>query len=154
MKNTHKLSIYLDTIESYIPRFEENNLKVSKSTVGWQLDHCLKVINNVSTALETSDFGLYQNNFSVLGKLFLALGYFPRGKGKAPKHVIPPEVILKADLISQLESARSNVKNIANLDTNAFFKHPLFGDINTKRVYRFLEVHTNHHLKIIKDMLK
>lgn len=154
MKNTHKLSIYLDTIESYIPRFEENNLKVSKSTVGWQLDHCLKVINNVSTALETSDSELYKNNFSVLGKLFLALGYFPRGKGKAPKHVIPPEVILKADLISQLESARSNVKNIANLDTNAFFKHPLFGDINTKRVYRFLEVHTNHHLKIIKDMLK
>ena len=96
----------------------------------------------------------YTNNFKFLGKIFLTLGYFPRGKGKAPKHVKPPEVILKEDLISQVEAAKSNIKILGSLDTNSFFKHPLFGNINTKRVYRFLEVHTKHHLKIIDDILK
>jgi len=153
MKNPHKLSEYLDKIESNIPKFEEKNLKVSMSTIGWQIDHSLKVINNVAKALETSDPELYKNNFSFLGKVFLTLGYFPRGKGKAPKHVIPPEIIIEKDLIAQVKEAKSNIKMLANLDKDSFFNHPLFGNINSKRVYRFLEVHTKHHLKIIDDIL-
>ncbi|MCC1484298.1 DUF1569 domain-containing protein [Winogradskyella immobilis] len=154
MKNARKLSKYLDKIESVIPKHEEKNLNVSKSTVGWQIDHSLKVINNVTKALEDSDPNLYENDFSFTGKVFLTLGYFPRGKGKAPKHVKPPEVILKEDIISQLEAAKSNIEMIANLNEDSFFKHPLFGNINTKRIYRFLEVHTKHHLKIVNDILK
>ena len=154
MTNINKLSKYLVKIESLIPQLEEKNLKISQSTVGWQIDHSLKVINNVSKALQSSDPNLYKNNFKFLGKLFLTLGYFPRGKGKAPKHVKPPEIILEEDLIAQLEIAKASIKTLNNLDKNAFFKHPLFGNINTKRVNRFLEVHTNHHLKIIDDILK
>lgn len=84
----------------------------------------------------------------------LKLGFFPRGKAKAPKHVKPPEVILKEDLILQVNLAKTNIRTIVSLDKNAYFKHPLFGNINTKRVNRFLLIHTNHHLKIINDVLK
>jgi len=82
------------------------------------------------------------------------LAFFPRGKAKAPKQVLPPEAILKEDIISQLQLAKSNVDSIVNLNKNAFFKHPLFGDINTSRINRFLLLHTNHHLKIIEDIIK
>ena len=93
-------------------------------------------------------------NFSFLGKLFLKLGYFPRGKAKAPKYVKPPEVILKEDLVSQLQLAKTNVSTIADLNKNAYFKHPLFGHINKKRVTKFLVLHTTHHLKIMEDIMK
>lgn len=153
MKHTQKLFTYLNKLESVIPQHKETNLKVSQSTIGWQIDHSLKVINSVIIALQSSDPKLYKSNFSFLGKFFFTLGFFPRGRAKAPKHVRPPEIILKEDLVSQLQLAKSNIEAIENLDENAFFKHPIFGNINTKRVHRFLELHTNHHLKIIDDIL-
>jgi len=110
------------------------------------------VINSVIITLQSSDPSSYKNNFSFLGKFFFTLGFFPRGKARAPKYVRPPETILKEDLVSQVQLANSNIKILQGLDKNAFFKHPLFGNINTRRVHRFLELHTKHHLKIIEDI--
>ncbi|MFK8060809.1 MAG: DUF1569 domain-containing protein [Polaribacter sp.] len=152
--NTTTLENRLNFLESYIPHFESINLKVSKVNVAWQLDHSLKVLNTVAISMEKSDPTKYINNFSFLGKVFLKLGYFPRGKARAPKYVTPPEIILKEDLIKQLAEAREHIKNVLTLDENAYFKHPLFGHINKKRVFRFMDTHTNHHLKIVQRILK
>ena len=150
----YKLNNYLDEMDSYIDSYTIEKPTISKASVGWHLDHNLKVINNVVMALQASNPENYKDNLRFLGKVFLTLGYFPRGKAKAPKYVKPPEVIIKEDLITQIELARVNIKTISNLDEKAFFKHPLFGNINRNRVSRFLETHTNHHLKIIRDVLK
>lgn len=150
---SQKIKQLVLNLEDQIKNHEVINPKISKATIGWQIDHSLKVINSVAKALQTSDSKLYVNNFSFLGKLFFTLGFFPRGKAKAPKYVRPPETILKEDLIAQVQLAKSNIETLKDLDENAFFKHPLFGNINKKRVHRFLELHTNHHLKIINDIL-
>ncbi|WP_397364427.1 DUF1569 domain-containing protein [Olleya sp. R77988] len=149
-----KLNMTLSTLESHIENHNISNKKVSNGNVAWHIDHSLKVINNVCIALQKSEPDTYKNNFSVLGKVFFTLGFFPRGKAKAPKHVKPPEVILKEDLILQLQQAKTNIKTITSLDKNAYFKHPLFGHVNKSRINRFLLLHTNHHLKIINDLLK
>ncbi|WP_430466935.1 DUF1569 domain-containing protein [Winogradskyella ouciana] len=154
MASTKNLNNYISQIESYIPKYEFENPEVSKSSIGWHLDHSLKVINSVINTLEKSNPAEYQNNFSFLGKVFFTLGFFPRGKAKAPKYVLPPNDITKEDLLAQLETTKTNIDVINKLDNNAYFKHPLFGHINTKRVNRFLMLHTNHHLKIIRDILK
>jgi hypothetical protein len=144
----------LNTIESYIQHSERINTNVSKVNVAWQLDHSLKVINSVVKNMHNSDPVLYKDNFSFLGKLLLKLKFFPRGKAKAPKYVMPSETILIDDIKTQLAEARQNIKTIPDLDKNAFFKHPLFGNVNTWRVIQFLDAHTNHHLKIVKSILK
>ncbi|TXE15811.1 DinB family protein [Psychroserpens burtonensis] len=148
-----KLNIGITTLEAHIENHTVSNPKISKSNIAWHIDHSLKVINNVIITVQSSDPKTYTNNFSLIGKLFFALGFFPRGKAKAPKYVKPPETVLKEDLVSQIELAKTNVKTIAGLNKNAYFKHPLFGNINTPRIYRFLLLHTNHHLKIINDIV-
>ncbi|APG66214.1 DUF1569 domain-containing protein [Tenacibaculum todarodis] len=150
--NTEKLDYLLQRIEGYIENHEVLKLDISKASVGWHLDHSLKVVNAVVKTLQESDPTTYKNNFSFVGKVFFALGFFPRGKAKAPKHVKPPEVVLKEDIILQLEIAKTNIKTISSLDNNAYFKHPLFRHINKKRVVRFLVLHTNHHVKIINEI--
>ena len=150
---SEKLNLAINSLEAHLKNENVSNPKISKSNVAWHLDHSLKVINNVIVAVQSSDPNTYKNNFSFLGKLFFTLGFFPRGKAKAPKHVKPPETILKEDLISQIEFAKTNVKTIAGLDKNTYFKHPLFGHVNKPRIYRFLLLHTNHHLKIINDIM-
>lgn len=148
-----KVEDAVNNLESCIENYNVSNPKISKVTVAWHIDHSLKVINKVIVALQSSDPKTYKSNFSFLGKVFFALGFFPRGKAKAPKYVKPPETILKEALVSQVELAKTNIKTLNNLKENAYFKHPLFGNINKKRVYRFVMLHTNHHLKIINDIL-
>ncbi|SFN42774.1 Protein of unknown function [Bizionia echini] len=152
--SSKKLHVLIDSLENHINQYEVANSKISKASVGWHIDHSCKVINQVVITLQSSDPTLYKNDFSFMGKLFFTLGFFPRGKAKAPKNVKPPETIIKGDLVNQLQLARTNIDTIPNLDKNAFFKHPFFGDVNKKRIYRFLELHTHHHVKIICDILK
>lgn len=152
--NPKKVNTLLTSLETHIKNQSVSNPKISNADIAWHIDHSLKVINNVIIALQKSNPNSYKNDFSFLGKLFFKLGFFPRGKAKAPKHVKPPDVILEEDLISQMQLAKTNVETIANLEENAYFKHPLFGNINTTRVHRFLVLHTNHHLKIINDIVK
>ena len=144
----------LQNIENYIPKSEVINTNVSKVNVAWHLDHSLKVINAVVKNMQNSDSETYKNNFTLMGRIVFALKYIPRGKGKAPKHVMPSETILIDDIKTQLEEAKKNINTIPDLDLNAYFKHPLFGNVNTSRVIRFLDAHTNHHLKIVKSILK
>ena len=152
--NTSTLENRLKTLESYIPHSKSIDVTISKVDVAWHLDHSLKVLNAVAKSMETSDPALFRNNFTFIGKICLKIGFFPRGKAKAPKYVKPPEVILKEDIITQLAEAREHIKGIKNLEENAYFRHPLFGHINKKRVFGFMDIHTNHHLKIVKSILK
>ena len=43
---------------------------------------------------------------------------------------------------------------LENISKDHYFEHPFFGKIKRKETIRFLEIHTNHHLKIIDDILK
>lgn len=82
------------------------------------------------------------------------LGAFPRGKAKAPRQVLPEGEIILNDLIDQLALAKKNLAGFNSLDQNNYFEHPYFNQLNKIQAKRLLEVHTKHHLKIIKDIMK
>ena len=144
----------LSKLESFIPLIDKENPKVSKSTVGWQLDHALKVFNAVSKWTENSNPKEYKRKFNFWRSVLFPLGYFPRGKVRAPKYVLPPEIIKNEDLNAQLQTARTHIENLKTLPEKAYFKHFIFGMLSKKQTLRFLEMHTKHHLKIVNDILK
>lgn len=141
-------------IESYIPFVNKENQKVSKSNVGWQLDHTLKVFNAVSEWTENSNTKDYKWTFNFWRSVLFPLCYIPRGKAKAPKFVLPPEIIKDEDLQKQLQIAKNHIEVLKALPKTAYFKHFVFGKLSKKQTLRFLEMHTNHHLKIVRDILK
>jgi hypothetical protein len=148
------LSKEFSFIKDFIKFEERENLSVSKASVGWHLDHSLKVINSVCATLRVSNANDYKKEFNGLRILTFTLGFFPRGKAKSPKRVLPPAIIKKKDIENQLEEAIKNIASIKELQENQYFTHPLFKQLNKKQTVRFLKLHTNHHLKIIKDILK
>ena len=95
----------------------------------------------------------YKEKFKLRLVVF-TLGFIPRGKGKSPKRVLPPEIILKEDLEKQLVEAITNIESIQKLENNKYFTHPIFKQLNRNKTLKFLKLHTKHHLKIIKDILK
>jgi hypothetical protein len=142
-----------DLIRDNIIHQEKENLNISKASIGWHLYHSLKVINSVCEALQASKSIDYKKEFSGMRLFTFTLGFFPRGKAKAPKRVLPPEIVLKKDIQNQLKIAVSNLEKIDVLEDNQFFTHPLFKQLNKKQTIKFLKLHTNHHLKIVKDIL-
>ena len=151
MNKLHKQILQL---ESHIPNSEKTNTKISKSTIGWQIDHCLMVINGIITQLEISDEKEFQPKFNFPKFLVFATGKIPRGKARAPKTVYPTVIASSSELKAKVEEAKKNILKLEHLPKNAHFKHPFFGHINTLQTNKFLKIHTNHHLKIIEDILK
>jgi hypothetical protein len=153
-RHPESLIPFIKELDSHVSSKDKRNDKISKSDIAWQIDHSLKVFNLVSDTLLNSDPDLYTSKFNKWRLLFFTIGYFPRGKVKAPKYVQPPELILNEDLASQIQLAYENIENIKSANDHAHFKHFIFGVLNKSRTIRFLQLHTNHHLKIIRDILK
>jgi hypothetical protein len=144
----------LQQLESHISNFEKTNPKVSNSTVGWQIDHCLLVINGIIGQIEISDPLKYQPKWTFPKFMVFTTGKIPRGKAKAPKVVIPTQVATQEELIAKLAAAKNNVLKLDSFSENQFFNHPYFKNLNVKQTKKFLTIHTKHHLKIIQDILK
>ncbi|MEM6343907.1 MAG: DUF1569 domain-containing protein [Bacteroidota bacterium] len=140
--------------ESHIPARDAINPPVSKVSVAWHLDHGLKVINGIYFALQKSDPSQYKRSYNLSREAIYLAGAMPRGVAKSPKSVLPPDEILETDIQKQLNQARANIEKLKALPKNAYFKHPYFGMLNRDQSIRFLEIHTEHHLKIIRDILK
>ena len=144
----------LQQLENHISNFEKTNPKVSNSTVGWQIDHCLLVINGIIGQLEISDPLKYQPKWTFPKFMVFTTGKIPRGKAQAPKVVIPNQVATQEELLAKLAAAKNNVLKLDSFSENQFFNHPFFKDLNVKQTKKFLTIHTKHHLKIIEDILK
>ncbi len=141
-------------IEQKIPLRDELNPSVSKVDVAWHLDHSLKTINRICDSLFASNPDSYRSSINISRILSLSNNYIPRGKAQSPKVVLPPEEIRTEDLYIQLEDAKKNLVRIFEANVNSNFRHPVFGLLNRGQALRFIEVHTEHHLKIMRDILE
>lgn len=143
----------MDRLESRIPRRDCSSPEVSKVDVAWHLDHSLKVVNSIHDALAGSDPRAYRPRFNPLRAFVFATGKLARGKGKAPEATRPPATIRTEDIEEQLKIARRYLSAITHLPEKSHFEHPAFGVLHRDRALRFLEIHTNHHLSIIEDII-
>lgn len=148
-----KITDLLIDIESKIENATLINERVSKSNVGWHLDHSLKVINSVITVLQKSEAN-YKWDFNLKRTYFFIRKAIPRGKATAPKAVQSHEEITNKDIERQLKTARFLIRELETMDKKTNFIHPFIGKLNLKQAILFLEIHTDHHLKIIDDILK
>ncbi|MFL1010855.1 DUF1569 domain-containing protein [Flavisericum labens] len=144
----------LSQIEKFISYHEQKNTKVSNSSIGWHLHHSLQVINGVCGILLKTKPENYKRNFNLKRAILFPLGYIPRGKAKAPKIVLPPKYFSTKDLYDKLNLAKKNIEKTKPLPKKSYFIHHVFGILTKKQTLHFLGMHTKHHLKIVKDILK
>jgi hypothetical protein len=147
-----KLCKQLDELESYIPQLEVRNDAISASTVGWQIEHDLLVISSVIEGVKRSDPAAYKWQFKPLKYVVFWRGVIPRGKVGAPKLVTPGE-ITQDTLQAHIALCRQRLVELEQIGAGHYFTHPFFGDLKKKETIPFLFIHTEHHLKIIREML-
>jgi hypothetical protein len=151
MKN---LDALVPELANYIPNFNQSNKSISEVTVGWHIEHCLLVIKQITSTVAQSEPKLYKSKFNM-SRFFVFLSKtIPRGKAKAPKVVIPTEEITLDTLKASLANTYQAITYLKDCEEKQYFMHPFFGQLNKKQTIKFLAIHTEHHLKIIRDILK
>ena len=149
-----KINNFLDNLGADIFNYSKSNQTISEGNVGWHIVHSCLVINSVCAAVIKSDATKFIKKFSFKAFLVLLLNSFPRGKAKAPSFTIPSEQLNPASILQSIQASRKSIEALAKAGKNQYFTHPIFGDLNASDTFKFLAVHTNHHLKIIKDVIK
>ena len=151
MKN---LDAILPELANYIADYNQSNHAISEASVGWHIEHSLLVIKQVTATVAQSEPKLYKSKFNVKRFVVFLTKTIPRGKAKAPKVVIPSEEITVDLLQESLKNTYQAITYLKDCEANQYFMHPFFGQLNKKQTIKFLEIHTQHHLKIIRDILK
>lgn len=146
----------LEELTSFIPRHSALAPQVSKQSVGWHIDHSLKVIAQAEKRLSQTNPEQYQApGFNLWKSVVMITGYIPRGKVKAPKLVQPEVEEFTEEALRQKErDARVLIEEALQASPKGYFEHPIFGHVARDEAQKFLAVHTHHHIKIIKDILK
>lgn len=148
------LETLITELESRIPDYAIVNPEISKSPVGWHIEHTLLTLNVVYNAMKQSNPGDYNATFDIRRMIVMVLGKIPRGKVKAPKAVQPTTSYTAQTLQQHVAHTRENLRRMEGLSPDHYFKHPFLGDFKLKPALKFLTVHTNHHLQIINDIIK
>jgi hypothetical protein len=131
------------------------NQRVSAWSPAEHVDHLLKVTKSILDRLPSDE--AVPRGTSLFGRALLALRWIPRGLARAPerltgKQCTPEE--LRARLtrvtmaVAAVDGAAVDAARIRNVP------HPRFGGLTPAQALRFATVHTEHHLKIVRDILR
>ena len=148
-----KLLKYVKELESKIPNLEDYNPEISKSNVGWHIEHILLTIKMIIEAVEKSNPANYTWSFKLSRIVVFTMNKIPRGRAKAPK-VVVPKTYDEQTLLEHLKIVTEKIQGLENMSSDKYFEHPYFGNLRLNKTIKFLEIHTKHHLEIINDILK
>jgi hypothetical protein len=149
----HKLLNYVKELESKIPNQEDYNPEISKSNVGWHIEHILLTNKMILEAVEKSNPADYTWSFKLSRIVVFTMNKIPRGRAKAPK-VVVPKTYDEQTLLEHLKIVTEKIQGLENMSSDKYFDHPYFGNLRLNKTIKFLEIHTKHHLEIINDIMK
>jgi len=153
-KRNSNLKVKLNEVASYIALRDTINLEVSEASVAWHMDHIYLMVNQLHKALKYSVESNYKAKSNTTRDFVFTNNMLPRGKVTAPESVRPQENITIKTLQMHYDEALATVEKLPTLAEKKHFNHPILGTMNRDETINFLTIHTEHHLKIIRDILK
>lgn len=153
-KRDSNLKVKLNEVASYIAVRDTINLEVSKASVAWHMDHIYLMVNQLHKGLKYSDEGNYKADSNPTRDYVFTSNMLPRGKVTAPESVSPQGTITINTLQTHYDEALATVEKLPALAEKKHFNHPILGTMNRDETIKFLTIHTEHHLKIVRDILK
>lgn len=149
----NELKKQLKELESKIPMRELISPEVSKSNIGWHIEHTLLTIDAIIHELKKSDPMNYKWSLRLPRLIVFTINKIPRGRAKSPE-VVVPRIYDEITLNKHLKDVKLKIEELENISSDKYFDHPVFGNLKSGKTIKFIKIHTNHHLEIINDILK
>jgi len=150
---TNKLEAALQELEKQIPNWEMECKAVSKSNVGWHIEHSLLSITEIIKAIQQADPDTYTRTFRLPGWIVLNLRKIPRGRAKSPE-VVVPKGYNEQSLREHCKRAMERIMELSSQNPDQYFHHPYLGNLKLPKAIIFLEIHTQHHINIINEIVR
>lgn len=141
-------------LHRYIDFKNVKKKSVSDVDIYWHIEHSILVIERVLDSLEYSDPANFSKKFNINWFAVKLVNQIPRGSAKAPQKVSPTNQSSPHDLAKRIYNIDKRIDSPSSVKPDSFVEHHVFGHLNTINAHRFLTIHTDHHLKIIRDILK
>lgn len=126
---------------------------ISHWSIGMHLHHCGLAMKGIYKALIVSTPPPPRSRFSLLRTIIFFTGRIPRGRSKSPSVVLPNKDISQEQLSALFDEVEKLANTATALEPQKWFKHHVFGFLNRDQAFRFIEIHNQHHLRIIEDIL-
>lgn len=134
---------------------------ISKWSIGHHAEHLALsdefTLDGLSKLLANPEGGK-PGKPNLVGRLCLWVGFIPRGRGQAPKGVVPqgiPSEVVHDQLVVVRQGFVDLQASADQLSSSiATVPHPVFGRLDASRWLRFTVVHHHHHQKIIRDIAR
>jgi hypothetical protein len=166
VRNKAKLLKSLDFYQQFLKNLSAEDFKKIPSGGAWSLGQVYSHIIGANLmshmALEkclnkTAEIKTRKPHWKV--RLILFLGRFPPGKIKAPTAIAAAvKNYTKEEASNQLIRLIQKVKEYnytaKPLDVNYKMKHPRLGYLDAVSWFKFIIMHTNHHIKQVKNTYK
>lgn len=125
---------------------------VSAWSVGMHVQHCALAMRGIAKELLDCD-SPPAGKPTAIGWLVLKTRKIPRGGAQAPEDTIPNPDVTSKVLDGLLTVSETLLDQVPDARKSAWFQHFALGVLNRDRALRFVEIHNDHHLAIIDDIL-
>lgn len=142
----------LSELYAYVADAKKINETVSSVNIGWHIEHALLVIIKIIESVIKSDPDKYKWKFNVSRTIVFTLNKIPRGRGIAPD-IVKPKQKEPVDFDALFAKTRMSIAELQKADPKQYFLHPVFGNLHKENTFIMLDIHTRHHIHIIKDII-
>ena len=153
MSNLRTLPDQFERLESLVSRADERNPAISAWSVGDQIEHICMAAGGFAVVLITGRGPSFAGAHRDQKHEVLVDGVIPRGVIKVPAAGEPKTGRSADELTAMLKKTWSRVEKAASVADDRTADHPLLGPLTRDEMLRFTEVHTDHHLRIIDEIL-
>lgn len=151
----------LDTYRSRLDSIPDELFDVTPPDGGWSYakvySHILQANLGSSIAAEKCTMSSCKptsKGRSLIGLFVLTFNRFPPVRVKTPREIVarnPVKKISKEDARNLIVKCRKRINEIVPLIKNASpycrIRHPRMGMLNARQWFKFILIHSNHHLK-------
>lgn len=158
----------LDVYRHRLDTIPDEQFDVTPPGGGWSYaevySHIMQADLNSSIALEKCTLSSWRptsKGRTLVGLFVLTFNRFPPFKVKVPKSVaaiIPAKKISKEEARNLIIKCRKRVNDVSKLIHNALpnrrYKHARLGMLNARQWFKFILIHSNHHIKQLNRVEK
>lgn len=144
--------IELAELRSAVVHHRALSESTSRWSVGMHIHHCCLAARAICAALEQSNDPPPRSVRTLLAIFVLWRGRLPKGRARAPEFTLPRS-LTEDELRALIAATESDLVRAAKRPKNSWFAHPVLGPLTRDRALRFVQIHNQHHGRIVRAIL-
>jgi len=154
-----------DRIDEILRWPDELLLRSAPAVSDWSAGQHIHHLSNANRVIARSISGLVSSQteadsdrrLNLLGITVLSTDLIPRGVASAPARLHPPDILSREEIADAVKASLKSVDSLQELGgiivaRRSRLRHPYLGYLRSSQWLRFMNVHTSHHLRIVRHI--